>query len=284
MEIENTTLGGSYSQKLHFRTHKFGTSHGRRLTIDEQGFVGIGKPTPDCMLHIRDISSGGLYTDLQKAIILGADGQHTTTGLNLGNHSTRPFLWCGNNGTATVNATTFTHGWGWTYATNGNLVLNRKNGPGAFSVVTYNRSDGCVTFTNNSPGCASDDRLKFNETNIENALDTIMKLSPEIYDKIYAPNDEDDFDKFDPENSYKESGFIAQEVEQIEELKFLVRTGNDKFKLKSINYTGIIPYNTKAIQELKIQNDELQKKNKNIVDELYEMQLKLDLLMKHLKL
>ena len=73
MEIENTTLGGSYSQKVHFRTHKFGGTNGRRLSIDEQGFVGINKPTPDCMLHIRD-AGGGLYTDLEKAIILGADG------------------------------------------------------------------------------------------------------------------------------------------------------------------------------------------------------------------
>ena len=79
--------------------------------------------------------------------------------------------------------------------TSGNLQLMRKNGSGQVSVIVYNRSDGCVTFTNNSPGCASDDRLKFNEKNIENALDTIMKLSPEIYDKITVPNYEDNSDK-----------------------------------------------------------------------------------------
>ena len=62
--------------------------------------------------------------------------------------------------------------------------------------------------------------------------------------------------------------FIAQEVEQIPELKFLVRTDNDGFKLKSLNYIGIIPYNTKAIQELKLENDELKEK----VDDL-EMKL-----------
>jgi hypothetical protein len=39
MELENTTLGGNYSQKLHFRTHYFGSNNGRRLTIDENGYV-----------------------------------------------------------------------------------------------------------------------------------------------------------------------------------------------------------------------------------------------------
>jgi hypothetical protein len=39
MEIENTTLTGNYSQKLHLRTHWFGNNNGRRLTIDEYGNV-----------------------------------------------------------------------------------------------------------------------------------------------------------------------------------------------------------------------------------------------------
>ena len=78
---------------------------------------------------------------------------------------------------------------------------------------------------------------------------------------MIAPNNDDDEDndeddeilEFDIENSFKEAGFIAQEVEEIPELKFLVRTDNDGFKLKSLNYIGIIPYNTKAIQELKLE-------------------------------
>jgi hypothetical protein len=43
MEIENTTLSGNYSQKLHFRTHWYGNNNGRRLTIDEYGNVFISK-------------------------------------------------------------------------------------------------------------------------------------------------------------------------------------------------------------------------------------------------
>jgi hypothetical protein len=43
MEIENTTLGGNYSQKLHFRTHWFANNNGRRLTIDENGNIFVSK-------------------------------------------------------------------------------------------------------------------------------------------------------------------------------------------------------------------------------------------------
>ncbi len=39
MEIENTTLGGSYSQKLHFSTHHYGSSEGIRMTIHEGGNI-----------------------------------------------------------------------------------------------------------------------------------------------------------------------------------------------------------------------------------------------------
>jgi hypothetical protein len=41
MEIENTTVGGSWSQKLHFHTHNYGAGFGRRMTIAENGDVNI---------------------------------------------------------------------------------------------------------------------------------------------------------------------------------------------------------------------------------------------------
>jgi hypothetical protein len=43
MEIENTTLDGNYSQKLHFRTHLYNGNNGRRLTISENGDVSTTK-------------------------------------------------------------------------------------------------------------------------------------------------------------------------------------------------------------------------------------------------
>jgi hypothetical protein len=210
MEIENTTLGGNYSQKVHFKTHYHGLTNGRRMSIDEKGYVGINAGTPYSMLNVRDTGTNPV---VERAILLGYDNNSnfTTTGLNVGNHDTRPFIWCGGNANADVTALTFTFGFGWVYNTSGNLqLLRRQNGTTSYPVMTYSRSDGCVTFANTS--CASDDRLKFNEKKIENALDTVMKLSPELYDKMIPPINEKDNDnidedeeimEFDIENSFK---------------------------------------------------------------------------------
>jgi hypothetical protein len=86
MEIENTTLGGNYSQKLHFRTHSFAVSEGIRMTIAENGNVGIGTDAPGAKLDTRgdavfdtgkdDTTLTGLlnYSSTQDAIDAGIDG------------------------------------------------------------------------------------------------------------------------------------------------------------------------------------------------------------------
>jgi hypothetical protein len=84
MEIENTTLTGNYSQKLHFRTHWFGTNNGRRMTISEAGNVGIGVTTPQTALWVPATSTTtgiGIY-NADVAMILGntAGSTNSNTG------------------------------------------------------------------------------------------------------------------------------------------------------------------------------------------------------------
>jgi len=123
----------------------------------------------------------------------------------------------------------------------------------------------------------SDDRVKENEKLIVNAMETLSKLTPQIYDKYY---------NMDLSGSFQvESGLIAQEVYyNAPELRHLVHLGQDtdasgneytptpeemdlscvdiandpdygshgwsKTKKSALNYSGLIPYLVKSNQEL----------------------------------
>ena len=94
----------------------------------------------------------------------------------------------------------------------------------------------------------SDDRLKHNETLIIDALSAIRKLSPQVYDKASEFND--------TTNTFREAGFIAQEVYEIPELKDFVNlpeTDPDNpnpSPFWSLNYSSIFTYNIQAVKEL----------------------------------
>ena len=73
----------------------------------------------------------------------------------------------------------------------------------------------------------SDDRLKHNEAVINNALLTIRKLNPQIYQK--TTNFKDIHYRGPLTESYIiEAGLIAQDVAEIDELKFSVINGDEK--------------------------------------------------------
>jgi hypothetical protein len=86
---------------------------------------------------------------------------------------------------------------------------------------------------------SSDDRLKDNESLITNAMDTIMKLRPEIYDK------KPDFASTDPSTFYKESGLVAQDIWYgAPELRHLVNLGtHTEFvcEYQPITYPPLVP-------------------------------------------
>jgi len=86
---------------------------------------------------------------------------------------------------------------------------------------------------------SSDDRLKDNESLITNAMDTILKLRPEIYDK------KPDFASTDSSTWQKESGLVAQDIWYgAPELRHLVNLGNrTEFvcEYKPIDYPPLVP-------------------------------------------
>ena len=143
----------------------------------------------------------------------------------------------------------------------------------------------------------SDDRRKHNEIPIENALDSIMKLQCETYQKTFVFKDENWNGNLEDEAHWLESGLIAQDVYKIPEFKDYVKVGNDTISW-DINYNCIFTYNIRATQQLKIGQDklklendklkneviELKKTNKNLIDKMYELEMKMELILKNLNL
>ena len=98
---------------------------------------------------------------------------------------------------------------------------------------------------------SSDKRLKFNEKPLVNALDIINRLEPVEYDQTY--NLTDTYTEDTPQSH--QCGFIAQSVQQIDELRHAVVGGvivgeDGKETLRALNYNAVFTYAVKAIQEL----------------------------------
>jgi hypothetical protein len=138
----------------------------------------------------------------------------------------------------------------------------------------------------------SDDRYKHNEVEITNGLNVIMKMKPQIYDRSSKMLDEDFNGNLDDLNIkyFKESGFIAQEVYQIPELKHIVDKGDDDMPW-SLIYPQIIPYNTSAIQQLNNKVIKLEEENTSqnqyidmLEAKISELENNLELIMEHLNL
>lgn len=96
----------------------------------------------------------------------------------------------------------------------------------------------------------SDDRLKHNEVGISRAVSTLAKLEPMVYDKTETFLPADYKGPLDPEVTpyRKESGFIAQDVQKIPELKHLVTPGSSNVPY-SLNYHGLLAFIVQASQE-----------------------------------
>tara|TARA_B100001778_G_scaffold306040_1_gene285065 strand:- start:3393 stop:4430 length:1038 start_codon:yes stop_codon:yes gene_type:complete len=94
----------------------------------------------------------------------------------------------------------------------------------------------------------SDDRYKHNEKIINNGLEIIRQLEPQVYDKTSTFKDEN-YRGIVNEPYFVEAGLIAQEVFIINDLSFTVREGNS-VKPYYVNYNNIFTYGLAGIKEL----------------------------------
>ncbi len=119
---------------------------------------------------------------------------------------------------------------------------------------------------------SSDDRLKENEEIIQNGLEIINKIKPQIYKK------KDEMDSVDETKWATESGVIAQQLwYEVQELRHLIYTDaipDDNIQIPDdqtqdgdysswgdkpamVSYDGLIPYLISAVKELKAEVDTL---------------------------
>ena len=108
-----------------------------------------------------------------------------------------------------------------------------------YGQIQKNQYSGTTIVTTGTS--TSDDRLKFNETNLTNSLNIIRNLIPVKYDQSNKLNEEI--------NTFKNCGFIAQDVYEIDDLKDAVLVGDEEIPWK-INYNYIYTYNVSATKEL----------------------------------
>jgi len=295
-------------------SYLFKTDSNNALKIHDDGNIGIGTTTPSYKLDISTASSVGRLG----AAIVGGWGPNSAyavfqhQSLYSSSNTTNYAMIQDNSGRVFVNANggqklSFRIGNAdkMTINSNGYVGVNNTNPTGARLDVrgtgasSYN-GYGYLNSSGNTGSAAatigysiladgrircpefnaiSDDRCKFEEHLIENALDTVMELSPQKYRK--APS-------FIDENTVIESGLIAQDVYYISELRHLVQSGENPSEIPeqkpiqtdpsidpdysmwgdtpaSLNYNGLIPYLVKAIQELKTKNDNLENINTDLL-------------------
>jgi len=248
MEVESTTLGGNYSQRVHFSTHQYGVWEGRAVTIHETGNTTLNRGA----FGWSNQQSWSTNKTLQgpNGVYYGAQGHHW------GTYSSRRFkenirsIPDALHQVKKMRGVHFT----WKHGQGDNLpppddydtthMVKQQTHIGfiaeeveeVFPTLISYQKDGQtsgVDYSTITPVLvnaikelddkigkgegSSDDRLKDNEMYIRNATQTLMKLKPQIYDKKESLTS----------NIYHhEAGLIAQDIwYDTPELRFAVKPG-----------------------------------------------------------
>jgi hypothetical protein len=155
-----------------------------------------------------------------------------------------------------------------------------------------------------SSGSHSDDRIKHNEVHVNDGLHVINQLKPQKYIKtmhrMYEKDHHFELDasgnpldasgnSLSTSEQWKiETGLIAQDIEKIDELKYMVVPGNmtdrDGNQVKTIEYRDIFVYNIAATQELSKQQQEDKAKIVDLETEVATLKSELAAIKAHLGL
>ena len=228
-------------------TREVGSAISQKLTINKVGAIGIGQGEE------KYGTANSILTSNGESFLPTWSSTANLDSLTLNNTSTFSTVYFGTSNTEG------NHYYGKDSLASRIRVWGRRNSD-TYRWSIYERGTEMLTATNfngsvfriyhRTLSSLSDDRYKHNEEPILNALQTIDQLRPQKYHKT-AEMKEADYNGPLEEGTYDiESGFIAQEVKLIPELNHLVDVRDDEHQTHSINYNGIIPYNTAAIKEL----------------------------------
>jgi hypothetical protein len=220
MEIENTTLTGNYSQKVHFRTHWYGTNSGRRMTIAEGGAVGVATESPYAPLHVYNGTAGAPLTtgtNSDPSTILRV--HCVSIGLDFGVYGS---------GGAWIQNRQITVSFGTNYPIN----LN-PNGGG----VSIGAGSSALTYALEVTGSIratadiiaySDSRVKTDLRLIENALDKVSNING----YTFVRTDQED-------KETRHAGVVAQEVlEVLPEVVY--KDKEDRYSVAYGNLTALL--------------------------------------------
>ena len=244
-----------------------------RTTILGQGTILLGGPTCGLEITHKFTVNDGIYD----IMVLGNGSTNLLGHMSFNTHLVGSTIELGTSGSASNNCYIRSANLVVTYHNTTNLLYKAGINSNRYQ-ITCNAIEG--NFYN-----PSDDRIKFNETPLINALDTINKLKPVKYDKkynqdLYETEYGVEMEHAIPDIAQEEYGYIAQETyNDIPELKFCVggvdesipenfdengkliedckiRTTNlegDEFidrKYLSLDYNSINVLNVRAVQEL----------------------------------
>ena len=227
---------GAFSTTLVFSTKNpgaSGNSLAERMRISSGGNVGINNNNPNFHLDVA-----GTTIPVNSVTTGPTNNDHAIQGVGTGGIG-----WVGNN---------FSGLWAQGTAP-GAYGVYGVGGPGGLGVLCVGNGGYTGTWT-----LVSDSKFKKDFAGIDNALDKIKMLNPTTY---MLKKEEYKMMNFPAERQY---GFVAQELEKVfptlvESGKIPGATAATSLEYKSVNYIGMIPVLTKAIQEQQKEIEDLKK-------------------------